>query len=369
MKKICFTAIGLATLGFVSCEKENLTVEENLTATKVQVETGSASLESVLSVDYDKENDNYYVVGVNGGAIDVFYGGHRSWSKLQENRDIDNRYTPDQFVDFALGAEPGEAMFGVAVGNMDGQGTSINAREFSEKPYFGDGRPEQIGNLESVLSIDYDADNNQYVVVGVANGKIDVYIGEHKNWTKLQENRDIDNRFSPSKFVDFALGGVGPKFGVAIGNDPSYKVGFRKYEARAVSINCREFYNKPWFGDGKPRAIGTLVRAFSVEYDAINGNYYVVGEGPNGDIDVWFGTHNNWTQLQENRDIDNRFSPTEFVDFAFGGTETKFGVVVGNNPDFQTGFRQTAPRGVSINCREFSDKAWFGDGKPEAIEE
>jgi hypothetical protein len=51
-----------------------------------------------------------------------------------------------EFVDFSLGAEPGESMFGVAVGNKDGNGTSINVREFSDKPYFGDGKPEVIGH-------------------------------------------------------------------------------------------------------------------------------------------------------------------------------------------------------------------------------
>ena len=359
---------------FTSCEQEMLEPTANETETETGLGGGGSDnfLESVLSIDYDKDNDNYYVVGVKDGQIDVYYGENKSWTKLQENRDIDNRYSPSQFVDFALGAEPGEAMFGVAVGNKDGQGTSINAREFSSKPYFGDGRPEAIGTLTSVLSIDYDADNNQYVVVGKGpDGKIDVYYGEHKSWTKLQENRDIDNRYSASQFVDFSLGGAGSKFGVAIGNVSNYKVGWRQYEPRATSINCREFYSKPWFGDGKPKAIGTLVEAYAVEYDADNDNYYVVGKGPNGDIDVWYGTHGSWTQLQENRDIDNRYSPSEFVDFSLGTEpgEAMFGVVVGNKENFTIAFRETAPRGTSINAREFSNKPYFGDGKPEVIKE
>ncbi|MEM6349074.1 MAG: hypothetical protein AAF927_34630 [Bacteroidota bacterium] len=239
--------------------------------------------------------------------------------------------------------------FGVAVGNqltdvdpLNGSGNvdlqqrafSINAREFSDKPFFGDGSPKQIGDLESVLSIDYDANNNQYVVIDAKGNQIDVYIyiGEHNNWKKLQENRDIDNRYKPSQFVDFALGGQRSRFGVAIGNIENFRVGFHRYEPRATSINCCEFYNKVWFGDGKPRAIGDLVTVFAIEYDAKNDNYYVVGEGLNRQIDVWYGIHNNWTKLQDNRDTGNRYSTNEFIDFSIGSEpdETTFGVAIGN---------------------------------------
>ncbi len=363
----------LMTVALFGCSEDSSLVgpesdEPELTGPLSAPSLLSSASEGVLSIDYDVDNNNYYVVLNNGGSIDVYYGQHGSWKKLQENRDIDNRYSPSDFVDFAIGGEPGEAMFGVAIGNKPDykiawrtyapRCTSINAREFYDKPYFGDGKPVAIGDLEECLAIEYDKDNNTYVVVGKGpNNQIDVYYGQHKNWKKLQENRDIDNRYTPGQFVDFAIGAGNAMFGVAIGNVDDYKVGFRMYEPRCTSINTREFSNKPWFGDGKPAAIGTLVSCLSIDYDRVNDNYYVVGEGPDGEIDVWYGQHKSWTQLQENRDIDNRYSPSEFVDFALGDGEAMFGVGVGNKDGLPT----------SINAREFYNKPYFGDGKPQQI--
>ncbi|MEP0713002.1 MAG: hypothetical protein ABJC55_13875, partial [Algoriphagus sp.] len=88
---------------------------------------------------------------------------------------------------------------------------------------------------------------------------IDVYVGNHKNWTKLAENRDIDNRYSTSQFSDFAIGGEGAlQYGVAVGNIQDFTVGFRTTEPRGTSINARVFYGNPYFGDGKPEPI-TLI--------------------------------------------------------------------------------------------------------------
>ena len=251
--------LGLAGTFLVACSDA-----DDLAMLETTAE-GSSVLESVLAIDYDVQNNIYVAVGQSPeGDIDVYTGQHNSWTKLQENRDIDNRYNPTQFIDFSIG--DGDAMYGVAVGNIADftvgprqtapRCTSINAREFSNKPYFGDGRPEAIGDMEQCLSIDYDAQNNIYIVVGVTNGQIDVYTGEHDNWTKLQENRDIDNRYSPSQFVDFSIGDGDAMYGVVVGNVADYKIGFRQYAPRGTSINAREFYNKPYFGDGKPEIIG-----------------------------------------------------------------------------------------------------------------
>jgi len=336
-------------------------------------------LETVLAVDYDRINDIFVTVGTNSqGDIDVYFGEHNDWTKLQENRDIDNRYSPEQFVDFAIG--DGDAMYGVAIGNISDfkigfrqyapRCTSINARVFSNKPWFGDGRPRAVGDLVNCLAVDYDVINDIFVVVGEnASGAIDVYTGQHNDWHKLQENRDIDNRYSPEQFVDVAIGDGDTMYGVAIGNISDFKIGFRQYAPRCTSINARAFSNKPWFGDGRPRAIGDLVACLSVSYDYVNDIFVVVGENASGEIDVYTGQHNDWRKLQENRDIDNRYSPEQFVDVAIGDGDAMHGVVVGNISDYKIGFRQFAPRGTSINARSFYNKPWFGDGRPRAIAE
>ncbi|MEM6429194.1 MAG: hypothetical protein AAF708_08140 [Deinococcota bacterium] len=340
----------------------------------------SVALETVLATDYDSVNDIFVTVGTSPeGDIDVYTGENGSWSKLQENRDIDNRYSPEQFIDFALG--DGDAMYGVVIGDISDykigfrqyapRCTSINARVFSNKPWFGDGRPRAIGDMVSCLAVDYDVINDIFVVVGEnASGQIDVYTGENGDWRKLQENRDIDNRYSPEQFVDFAIGDGDAMYGVAIGTIDDYKIGFRQYAPRCTSINARVFSNKPWFGDGRPGAVGDLTRCLAVDYDAVNNIFVVVGENASGQIDVYTGENGNWSKLQENRDIDNRYSPEQFVDFALGergDPSANYGVVVGNISDFTIGFRQTAPRGTSINARSFSGKPWFGDGRPAAI--
>ncbi|MEM6429193.1 MAG: hypothetical protein AAF708_08135 [Deinococcota bacterium] len=340
------------------------------------------ALETVLAVEYDSVNDIFVTVGTSlEGDIDVYIGENNDWRELQENRDIDNRYTPEQFVDFALG--DGDAMYGVVIGDISDyrigfrqyapRCTSINARVFSNKPWFGDGRPEAVGDLVSCLAIDYDVTNDIFVVVGKnVSGQIDVYTGEHNNWNKLQENRDIDNRYSPEQFTDFAIGDGEAMYGVAIGTIDDYKIGFRQFAPRCTSINARAFSNKPWFGDGKPEAIGDLVACLGVSYDYRNDIFVVVGENASGQIDVYIGEHNDWNKLQENRDIDNRYTPEEFVDFALGervNPSDNYGVVVGNIDDYKIGFRKYAPRGTSINARSFSNKPWFGDGRPRAITE
>ncbi len=367
--KIVFLLVAAFLIGFTSCQKEDFTpVVEEETA----LGGGGAAtdvLESALAVAYDPQYDNYYVVGETAGQIDVFYGYQNNWTKLQENRDIDNRYAPGEFVDFSIGLFTGKwgNNYAIAVGNKNGQGTSINGRGFSDKPYFGDGAPKPIGALTEVLAVDYDQDNDIFIVVGKGpGGAIDVYHGYHDNWAQLQENRDIDNRYAPTEFVDFAIGlptgKFGNNYGIAVGNK----------NGQATSINCREFYDKPWFGDGNPQAIGDLVEVLSVDYDQDNDLFVVVGKGPGGDIDVYHGYHNDWTKLQENRDIDNRYSANDFVGFAIGLPTGKFGnnygIAVGNDDDYKIGWRTYAPRATSINCREFYDKPWFGDGKPAAIQ-
>ena len=335
------------------------------------------ALEAVLATDYDSVNDLFVVVGTSSeGDIDVYTGEHDNWSKLQENRDIDNRYNPTQFVDFAIG--DGDAMYGVVIGDISDyktgfrqyapRCTSINARAFYNKPWFGDGRPKAVGDLVKCLAVDYDVTNDIFVVVGEnASGAIDVYTGEHDNWSKLQENRDIDNRYNPTQFVDFAIGDGDAMYGVVIGNISDYKTGFRQYAPRCTSINARAFYNKPWFGNGRPRAIGDLVACLSISYDYLNNIFVVVGVNSDGAIDVYTGVNNDWNKLQENRDIDNRYSPEQFVDFAIGDGDAMHGVAVGNISDHNIGFRQTAPRGTSINVRSFYSKPWFGDSRPKAI--
>lgn len=120
---------------------------------------------------------------------------------------------------------------------------------------------DDLTALESVLSIDYDVQNNIYVVVGKSpEGDIDVYTGQHNDWTKLQENRDIDNRYSPSEFLDFSIGDGDAMYGVAVGNkvvdvDPRPGSANVDLQQRGTSINAREFYGKPFFGDGAPRVI------------------------------------------------------------------------------------------------------------------
>ena len=361
-------ALGSAALILAACSDA-----DDLTALEPAAE-GSSVLESVLSVDYDVQNDIYVAVGQSPeGDIDVYTGEHKNWTKLQENRDIDNRYSAGQFVDFAIG--DGDAMYGVAVGNIADfqigfrqtapRCTSINAREFFDKPYFGDGQPEAIGNMEQCFSVDYDVQNNIYVVVGVTGGQIDVYTGQNGNWTQLQENRDIDNRYTPAEFVDFAIGDGDAMYGVAVGNNQD---GAGNADVGCTSINARETSNKPYFGDGAPTAIGDMETCLSIDYDAQNDIYVVVGV-TGGQIDVYTGEHKNWTKLQENRDIDNRYSPNQFVDFAIGDGDAMYGVAVGNIADYRIGFRQNAPRGTSINAREFYNKPYFGDGRPEVIGE
>ncbi len=117
--------------------------------------------------------------------------------------------------------------------------------------------------LESVLAVDYDIQNDIYVAVGESpEGDIDVYTGQHDNWTKLAENRDIDNRYAPDEFVDFSIGDSDAMYGVAVGNkmvdvNPLNGAANVDMQQRGTSINASEFYNKPYFGDGKPEVIGT----------------------------------------------------------------------------------------------------------------
>jgi len=381
-KHLMSPAIAVAVaFGFTACQDDLTDVTEE---TALGGGGEDMVLESVLSIDYDKDNDNYYVVGVSpSGDIDVYYGADKSWTKLQENRDIDNRYSPSQFVDFALGAEPGEAMFGVAVGNIEDykigfrqyapRATSINTREFSDKPWFGDGKPEAIGNLEKAIKIEYDQTNNDYYVIGKGSGEdkaLEVWYGQHDNWTELEGNPSewLNKRFgtegpADSKFVDFAVGdGDSDHYGVV--------VGIFNGEVSSTRIDNRN--GKLFFTASRPRSIGSLTDVKSIDYDTENNIFVVVGEGPDG-IDVYYGKHNDWTKLQENRDIDNLYSYDEFVDFAIGDGDTMYGVAIGNkifdvdkrpgssNKDFQQ-------RGTSINAREFYNKPWFGDGSPEIIQ-
>lgn len=127
-----------------------------LVAATLAVGTAHAALPAVaddsmprggaLGLTYDRDNDLYVLVSENAsGEIDVHHGRHGAWTKLQENRDIDNRYNPAEFVDVALRTpNPDGSNHGLAIGAKNGRCTSINAREFSNKPYFGDGRPEPI---------------------------------------------------------------------------------------------------------------------------------------------------------------------------------------------------------------------------------
>ena len=357
----------------------------------------SVVLERVLASEYDANNDNFYVVGVSPeGDIDVYYGYNKNWSKLQENRDIDNRYAPDEFVDFAIGGEPDEAMFAVVVGNkivdvnpLNGSAnvdlqprcTSINGREFSDKPYFGDGQPQVVADdLETCLSLDYDADNNIYVLVGKnTSGEIDVYWGQHGAWNKLQENRDIDNRYAPDEFVDFSIGAEAGEamYGVAVGNkivdiNPLNGSSNVDLQPRCTSINAREFSDKPYFGDGSPKVVAdNLETCLSIDYDVENNIYVLVGVNTDGQIDVYWGQDGAWNQLQENRDIDNRYAPSQFVDMTIGLPTGKFGhnyaLVIGNKDRYKIAWRTYAERGTSINGRLFYSKPYFGDGKAAAI--
>lgn len=347
-------------------------------------------LVAALDVEYDHAHGVSYVVGVNeSGEIDVYYGANRNWSKLAENRDIDNRYSPDEFVGIALGGE--HPRFGVGVGtvvvdvnplngsnNVDLQPrcTSINAREFSDKAYFGDGRPTVVADtLAECLDVEYDAANDLYVLVGVnTSGEIDVYHGFHDDWTKLADNRDIGGRFAADEFVDMALG-ADPYSGIVVGNrvvdvNPLNGSANVDLQQRCVYTNARSFSGKPWFGDYTPQVIDGLASCLAVEWDGDNDRFVIVGANPAGQIDVYYGTTENrgsFTKLQENRDLDNRFSPAEFVGFAFGAEARYTGVAIGNEEDHKVAWRTYEPRATSVNIREFSDKPWFGDGRPRAI--
>ncbi|MEM8903149.1 MAG: hypothetical protein AAGF02_05560 [Actinomycetota bacterium] len=345
-------------------------------------------LVEALDVEYDAQHGVSYVVGANAaGEIDVYYGANRSWTKLAENRDIDNRYSPAEFDGIAFGGTG--ARFGVAVGtvvldvnplngssNVDLQPrcTSINAREFSDKPYFGDGRPQVVADtLAECLDVEYDAANDLYVLVGVSTtGEIDVYHGDNSGWTKLQENRDIDNRFAAGEFVDMALG-ADPYAGIVVGNrivdvNPLNGSNNVDLQQRCAYTNARNFSGKPYFGDFTPRVLDGLTACLAVEWDGDNDRFIIVGTDAAGRIDVYHGTTDgDWTKLQENRDLDNRFSPDEFVGFAFGQGPRYTGVAIGNDDDHKVAWRTYEPRATSVNIREFSDKPWFGDGRPRAI--
>ncbi|MEP0710560.1 MAG: hypothetical protein ABJC55_01420, partial [Algoriphagus sp.] len=280
-RKSIMATLAIASVAF-SCQD---LAEETPISNDLGGGGSDTELTSVASVSYDFINDIYVAVGTSkSGDIDVYTGSQAAgWEKLAENRDIDNRYSPSEFVSLAFGSA--EAGYGLAVGNKDGKGTSINARVFYDKPYFGDGAPKQIGSLTEVLSVEYDQTNDKFIAVGKnASGSIDVYVGYHNNWTQLQENRDIDNRYSPEQFVGVSFGAADGAYGVAIGNVADFKIGFRQTAPRATSINARSFYNNPWFGDGKPEAIGDLEEAYAVEYNPSNDNFVVVGRGPGGDI-------------------------------------------------------------------------------------
>eukprot|EP00730_Choanoeca_flexa_P009181 TRINITY_DN12602_c0_g3_i2.p1 TRINITY_DN12602_c0_g3~~TRINITY_DN12602_c0_g3_i2.p1 ORF type:complete len:1211 (+),score=199.32 TRINITY_DN12602_c0_g3_i2:245-3877(+) len=125
----------------------------------------------------------------------------------------------------------------------------------------GSPAPEQMilrnNGPERCLDVSYDVEHDKLIVVtSQSNNKIDVYIGNPGSWSKLQDNRDMGKRYNANTFVGAAIGTrASEEFGAVVGNDPEFKIGWRKYAPRATSINVREFSDNPWFGDGKPEAI------------------------------------------------------------------------------------------------------------------
>ncbi len=319
-----------------------------------------------LAIDYDADNQNYYAVIVSAsGELDTYYGTDESWTKLQENRDT-GWYDAGSFVDFAIGGSDAPD-FGVMIGQGSGAGnsdagcTSSSAREFSDKAFFGNQAPKQVGDLETCLSIDYDADNGNYYVVGTtASGELDTYYGTDESWTKLQENRDT-GWYDAGSFVDFAIGGSdAPDFGVMIGQGS----GAGNSDAGCTSSSAREFSDKAFFGNQAPKQVGDLETCLSIDYDADNGNYYVVGTTASGELDTYYGTDESWTKLQENRDT-GWYDAGSFVDFAIGGSDAPdFGVMIGQG----SGAGNSDSGATSSSAREFSDKAFFGNQAPKSID-
>ena len=174
-------------------------------------------LNRVLAMDYSSLHQAFYVVGVSNGLLDIWYRQQNEWKQLPESRDLDTYYAPSEFVDFALGENSDE--FGIAVGNRNGIVTSIRAQEFSGQLFFDAENPQRIGNLTSVLTIEYNQYSKMYYVVGTGpDGSLDVYKGGHQNWTKTNESTNFNNAYLPAEFVDFTFGGQRSLFGIVVGN-------------------------------------------------------------------------------------------------------------------------------------------------------
>ncbi|MEM6397188.1 MAG: hypothetical protein AAF741_12635 [Bacteroidota bacterium] len=162
-----------------------------------------------IDADYDSQNGYYVVSGKDAsGEVDTYYGSTRNWTQQREDRDVSvakGSYRGTAFADDGTFTN-----FSISNGEVNSNGGFT----FSGAPRSNSGGA-RIGDLVEFIDADYDAANGYYVVSGKdASGEVDTYYGETRNWTKVQENRDVSVAKGSYRGTAFAADGTFTNFSI-----------------------------------------------------------------------------------------------------------------------------------------------------------
>ncbi|MEM6878021.1 MAG: hypothetical protein AAF544_05660 [Bacteroidota bacterium] len=254
--------------------------EEN---TEIDFRSDDGGLTEFISAEYDVANGYYVVSGRSqSGDLDTYYGTTRNWTRQRDNRDvsqINGTYVATTFADD--GTFTNFSIF-------NGEVTSNGGFTFSGAPRSNSGGAK-VGDLVEFIDADYDSQNGYYVVSGRnASGGVDTYYGSTRNWTKQQDNRDVSQIKGAYRGTAFADDGTFQNFSI--------------FNGEVTSNGGFTFSGAPRSNSGGAK-VGDLVEFIDADYDAANGYYVVSGRDASGEVDTYYGTTRDWTQVQENRDV------------------------------------------------------------------
>jgi len=230
----------------------------------------------------------------------------------------------------------------LALGSADGKCTALPAHKLQEEFEFPSdiNTTTLVGTLQNCSTVSFDADNGNFLVTGRdpdgtaavwlapiasfvkvennAYGRLVVSFVGGSAWRALGKRQGLGMAYSPDEIVDLSMGSLNVnRFATAVGNKDAYKIDMLTSTRRCTSVGAKEFYSEPWF-NRKPEAVASLMTCLGVEFDTVDGRYYVLGVDEAGTLRIYSGFHLEWVELDTAGGIAIDYDTNNFYSFALG---------------------------------------------------
>ena len=156
-----------------------------------------------IDIDYDSANEYYVISGRDAsGAVRAYYGKTRNWTEVREDRNFEVA-----MGDYLAAAFDGAGNH-LVISTFQGKVVANRGYTFSGAPRTNSGGAN-VGDLVEFLNVDYDSANDYYLVTGRnAAGEIISYYGNQRDWTQVNDKRDVTQAWGDYQATAYANDGT-----------------------------------------------------------------------------------------------------------------------------------------------------------------